>query len=63
MKVSRKKLKEYFVMFEVQFSFEFITVQKHLLYWLVSLILIGLVTLMIGSLAGYVFTLGLGPIT
>ena len=31
-------------------SLEFITVPKHLLYWLVSLIPIGLVTLMIGSL-------------
>ena len=37
-------------MFEVQFSLGFITVPKHLLYWLVSLISIGLVTLMIGSL-------------
>ena len=50
MKVIGKKLKEYFVVFKVQFSFGFIIVQKHLLYWLVSLILIGLVTLMIGSL-------------
>ena len=50
MKVIEKQLKDYFVMFEVQFSLEFITVPKHLLYWLVSLIPIGLVTLMIGSL-------------
>lgn len=50
MKVMGKQLKEYFVMFEVQFSFGFITVHKHLLYCLVSLILIGLVTLMIRGL-------------
>ena len=50
MKVIGNKLKEYFIMFEVHCSFGFITVRKHLLYWLVSLILIGLVTLMIGSL-------------
>ena len=50
MKFIGKQLKEYFVMFEVQLSLGFITVQKHLLYWLVSLILIGLVTLIIGSL-------------
>ncbi len=37
-------------MFEVHFSLGFIIVQNHLLYWLVSLILIGLVTLMIESL-------------
>eukprot|EP00253_Pinus_taeda_P027258 PITA_27258 len=38
--------------------------QKHLLYWLVSLIPIGLVTLMIGSLLQVnMFTLGSGPIT
>ena len=49
-KVIGKQLKEYFVMFEVQFNLGFITVPKHLLYWLVSLIPIGLVTLMIGSL-------------
>ena len=37
-------------MFEVQFSLGFITVHKHLLYWLVLLIPIKLVTLMIRSL-------------
>ena len=45
-----KAAKIILVMFEVQFSLGFIIVQKHLLYWLVSLIPIGLVTLMIRSL-------------
>jgi len=44
-------------MFDVQFSLGFITVEKHLLYWLVSLILIGLVTLMIGSLLQVMYSL------
>ena len=50
MKVIGKQLKAHIIMFEVYFSFGFITVYKHLLYWLVSLILTGLVTRMIGSL-------------
>ena len=37
-------------MFEVQFNLGFITMHNLLLYWLVSLIVIGLVTLMIGCL-------------
>jgi len=36
-------------MFKVHFSLGLFTVQKHLLYWLGSLILIGLETLMIRS--------------
>jgi hypothetical protein len=51
-------------MFVVQFSLGYITVQGGLLYWLVSLIQIGPMTLMIRkSTAGYVFSLGSGPVT
>eukprot|EP00253_Pinus_taeda_P024819 PITA_24819 len=38
-------------------------VQKHLLYWFISLVLIGVVTLMIGSPLWVVFTLGSRHIT
>ena len=57
MKVTRKQLKEYFDIFEVQFSSRFITVQEHLHCWLVSLILIGLVTLMIESILQLMYSL------
>ena len=64
MKVTGKQQKEYFDVFEVQFSFGFITVQGGNLCWLVSLIQIGLVILMIEeSTASYVFNLGYGPVT
>jgi len=63
MKVIGKQLKEYFIMFKVQFSLGFIIVQKHLLYWLVSLIPITGDPDDRKSTASYVFTLGSGPIT
>ena len=50
MKVIGKQPKEYFGTFVVQFSSGSITVHGKLHYWLVSQILIGLVTLMIESL-------------
>jgi hypothetical protein len=64
MKAIGKQLKGYFTMFVVQFSLGYIIVQGGLLYWLVSLIQIGS-----GdpddrkSTAGYVFSLGSGPVT
>ena len=64
MKVTGKQQKEYFDIFKVQFSLGFITVQGGNFCWLVSLIQIGLAILMIESLrAGYVFSLGSGPVT
>jgi hypothetical protein len=67
MKAIRKQLKGYFAMFVVLFSLGYITVQGGLPYWLVSLIQIGLVTLMIGSLLQVMFLalvqdLSLGPV-
>jgi hypothetical protein len=67
MKTIGKQLKGYFVMFVVQFSSGYITVQGGLLYWLVSLIQIGTTTLMIGSLLQVMFStlvqdLSLGPV-
>jgi hypothetical protein len=67
MKSIGKKLKGYFGMFGVQFSLGYITVQGGLLYWLVSLIQIGSVTLMIESLLQVMFSslvqdLSLGPV-
>ena len=50
MKVTGKKQKEYFDIFEVQFSLGFITVQARNLCWLVSLIQIGPAILMIERL-------------
>ena len=64
MKVTGKQQKEYFDIFEVQFSLGFITVQGGNFCWLASLIQIGA-----GdpddrkSTVGYVFNLGSGPIT
>jgi hypothetical protein len=55
MKAIRKKLKEYFGMSVVQFSSVYITDQRGLLYWLVSLIQIGSMTLMIGILLQVMF--------
>ena len=55
MKVTRKKQKEYFDIFEVQFSLGFITVQRGNLCWLVSLIQIRLVILMIETLLQVMF--------
>jgi hypothetical protein len=51
----------------VQFSLGYITVKRGLLYWLVSLIQIGLATLMIGILLQVMFLalvqdLSLGPV-
>eukprot|EP00253_Pinus_taeda_P014632 PITA_14632 len=63
-KVIGKQLKEYFVMFEVQYSLGFITVPKQLLYGCVSLMSVGLVTLMIGKSTAFIcLHLGSGPIT
>jgi hypothetical protein len=67
MKAIRKQLKGYFAMFMVKFSLGYIIVQGGLLYWLVSLIQIGLVTLMIRSLLQVLFLalvqdLSLGPV-
>jgi hypothetical protein len=67
MKSIGNKLKGYFVMFVVQFSSGYITVHGGLLHWLVSLIQIGLASLMIGSLLQVMFStlvqdLSLGPI-
>jgi hypothetical protein len=56
MKSIGKKLKGYFAMSMVQFSSRYITDQGGLLYWLVSLIQIGSVTLMIGSLLQVMFS-------
>ena len=50
MKFIGKQQKEYFDIFEVQFSLGFITVQGGKLCWLVSLIQIGLEILMIKNL-------------
>jgi hypothetical protein len=68
MKAIGKQLKGYFTMFVVQFSSGYITFQGGLLYWLVSLIQIGSVTLMIRSLlhvrlSTLVQDLSLGPVT
>ena len=52
-----KHPKEYFSTFMVQFSSGSIRVQGKLHYWLVSQILIGLVTLMIGSLLQVMYLL------
>jgi hypothetical protein len=67
MKAIGKQLKGYFAMFVVLFSLGYIIVQGGLPYWLVSLIQIGLVTLMIGSLLQVMFSalvqdLSLGPV-
>jgi hypothetical protein len=67
MKAIGKKLKGYFTIYVVQFSLGYITVQGGLLYWLVSLIKIGSVTLMIEILLQVMFSalvqdLSLGPI-
>jgi mannitol-specific phosphotransferase system IIBC component len=67
MKAIGKQLKGYFAMLVVQFSSGYITVQRGLLYWLVSLIKIGPVTLMIGSLLQVMYSalvqdLSLGPV-
>jgi hypothetical protein len=67
MKSIGKNLKGYFAMFVVQFSLGYITVQGELLYWFVSLIQIGLETLMIENLLQAIFStlvqdLSLGPI-
>jgi mannitol-specific phosphotransferase system IIBC component len=67
MKSIGKKIKGYFSMFVVQFSSGYIIVQGGLLYWLVSLIQIGMVTLMIRSLLQVMFSalvqdLSLGPV-
>ena len=56
MKVTRKQQKEYFDIFEVQFSLGIITVQGGNLYWLVSLIQIGSAILMIESLLQVMFS-------
>ena len=64
MKVIGQQPNEYFGTFVVQFSSGSIIVQGQLHCWLVSQILIGLVTLMIRrSTAGYVFNRGSGTIT
>ena len=55
MKVIGKQQKEYFDIFEGQFSLGFITVYGGHLCWLVSLIQIGPTTLMIGSLLQVMF--------
>ena len=55
MKVPRKQQKEYFDIFEVQFSLGFITVHGGNLCWLVSLIQIVPVILMIESLLQVMF--------
>jgi hypothetical protein len=67
MKAIEKKLKGYFAMFVVLFILGYIAVQWGLPYWLVSLIQIGLATLMIGSLLQVMFSalvqdLSLGPV-
>ena len=68
MKAIGNKLKGYFVMSVVQFSSGYITVRGGgLLYWLVSLIQIGPMTLMIGNLLQVMFSalvqdLSLGPV-
>jgi hypothetical protein len=67
MKATGKKLKGYFTMFMVQFSSRYITIQGEHLYWLVSLIQIGPVTLMIRNILQVMFSalaqdLSLGPI-
>ena len=59
MKVTRKQQKEYFDIFEVQFSLGFITIQGGNLCWLVSLNQIGSAILMIESL---LFSLRSGPV-
>ena len=56
MKVTKKQQKEYFDVFEVQFSLGFITVQGGNLCWLVSLIQIGQAILMIESLLQVMFS-------
>ena len=56
MKVTKKKQKEYFDIFEVQFSLGFIIVQGENLCWLVSLIQIGLTILMIEILLQVMFS-------
>ena len=53
----QKQQKEYFDIFEVQFSLGFITVQGGNLCWLVSLIQIGSVILMIESLLQVMFSI------
>jgi hypothetical protein len=55
MKVIGKKLKGYIDMYEVQFNSRYITFLGVLLYWLVSLIQIGLATLMIKTLLHVMF--------
>jgi hypothetical protein len=67
MKAIGKQLKGYFDMFVVPFSSGYITFQGGLLYWLVSLIQIGLTILMIESLLQVIFSalvqdLSLGPV-
>ena len=56
MKSIGKQIKGYFAMFLVQLSLRYITVQGGLLYWLVSLIQIGLATLVIGNLLQVMFS-------
>ena len=64
MKVIGKQQKEYFDIFEVQFSLGSITVQGGDLCWLVSPIQIGPAILMIESLLQVMFfSLGSGPVT
>jgi hypothetical protein len=67
MKAIGKHLKGYFTMSVVQFSSGYITVQGGLLYWLVSLIQIGLTILMIRRLLQVMFSalvqdLSVGPV-
>src|SRR5882757_9171358 len=57
MKVTGKQQKEYFDIFEVQFSLGFITVQGGNLFWLVSLIQIGSAILMIKILLQVMFSI------
>ena len=64
MKVTGKQQKEYFDIFEAQFSLGFIIVQGGNICWLVSLIIDWINDPDDRkSTAGYVFSLGSGPVT
>jgi hypothetical protein len=56
MKSIGKKLKGYFSMSRVQFSWGYITTHEGILYWLVSLIHIGMTILMIESPLQVIFS-------
>jgi hypothetical protein len=55
MRAIGKKQKGHFSIFRVKFSLGYITIQEGLLCWLVSRIMIGLVTLMIKNLLQVLF--------